>query len=1171
MRIDEGLRHHWAEPDEADLIQQLREHRGQQAPMHEQPTTPPPPEPPLTAFWEPAPVPPNALNDLPPAPQSQAAAEGAAGATQAVAETTASETQAAAETAAIATQGAAETSATAAQTSPQTTPPPATPSAATYAGEPTADPQWLVDRENALVAIRAGYSAALSQARSTAGVGPGWTAATTVSDESGQLRSASGREMVFVADPNAPQVIVGYDESGPVYQPAGQWMEFDEEVFAAHYRADLDGFGGAHLQSLATLYGTDVAGLFAQHPEIWGIATSDHAINAGPPPAGRAMGDPSQLGMLDLYMRDPQMAALIDAYGGQPAPAAGDIAREQVRIYGQQRYDQLNRLDNAMESVRQQYTDAMAQAQASGSGPGWVERASTITVSDESGQTSTQALYITDESGQPLRDASGQPQAQMERLFDPDAFTAWYVQQGGLQHEAFKDLYGQSHTTFATDESGRSVAAAIRFDNPNWSMGGVGGMVHKDLVGIDPNDPPRLHDREAIGFDLEAGWATHHSNIKPERDWFETVVQVAMVAVVSYISAGQLGPAAASAMGLTTTTATGATVLTTAGVMVSGAVAGAATSIASGMMSGNLTFKGVLQGALAGGLSGGLIKELGPIAASAGPVGTLALRTTVQGGIQALLGGEFKDGALAGFASGLADLAGANMEANIDKAVSAQAMTAAEAVTARNFARVIRSAIRAAGSPDDPTNAFASSFLNDLIQQVGPAPGTLMAVADEGQIVPNDPVSQRDQEWIDQSDDILFRRGEEIAEANGLNGVELEDGRIRLPDGRVVTPTVTVRELQPAEPCSGPDSPAPPAETSIYPDRYRSVAGAPGVMPVGGFDGLSLARDLPTLAPELTPTLADGRPGVGVPYRDEAGQVFYRTFDANGEAVGWVSAPVAAASLPFVARFAPVAQGVLAAELAYGPPPLKLMAGATLAAGTGLAAWWAAENADELLRRDALTPEQVRELQQPMINVPPPPAGPEVISTPPLGPEDRQLVDGPITTPITLPQPTVIPGSPMEPQTIDELIITSRGFEPGTAEHKAATWDQYEARGGDWSYERWSSVYDANQTRAAQANAAVDEYHRSLAWGAREVTIDQITVDGEQTSRRLDIADTFSQKGLEYKTGYQTATVDNMWELQRDAQLVRLGWDIEWVFRDRASAPLLEALRNAGIRVTGGE
>ena len=698
MRIDEGLRQHWAEPREAELFQPLRD-GGEQATAHEQGTTAPPPEPPPSAFWESAPVQANALNDLPPAPQAQAAEVAAATPAQATAAPVTNTT--------------------------------GTATAATYAGEPPADPQWLLDREKALVAIRADYTAARTQAESTAGVGPGWVVANTVTDESGAPRSVSGRALVFVPDPAAPQVIAGYDESDlPIHQPNGRWMEFDEAAFAAHYRAQA----GTHLQSLAALYDTDVAGLFARHPEIWGLATSDHAINAGPPPAGRAMGDPGQLALLDLYMRDPQMAALIDAYGGQPAPATSEMARELVRIHGQQRYEQLSRLDNAMASVRQQYADALVQAQTGGTGPGWVERARTVTISDESGRTSTQTLYVTDESGQPLRDASGQPQAQMERLFDPDVFTAWYVQQDGLQHQAFKDFYGQSHTTFATDESGRTVAAGTSFDNPNWSVSGIGWMAHKELVGIDPNDPPRLHDRAAVGFDLEAGWATHHSNIKPERDWFETAIQVAMVAVVSYISAGQLGPAAASAMGLTTA---GGASLTAAGIVVSAAVAGAATSAFSGLINGNLTLKGVLQGALAGGLSAGLLDQLGPRAAKAGPVGTLALRTTVQGGIQALLGGEFKDGALAGFASGLADLTAANMKASIDKAVVQETMTAAEAATAHKLARIVGSAIRAAGNPDDPANAFASSLLNDLLAQTAePAvpPAIGLAFDDDGNL-----------------------------------------------------------------------------------------------------------------------------------------------------------------------------------------------------------------------------------------------------------------------------------------------------------------------------------------------------------------------------------------------------------------------------------------------------
>jgi hypothetical protein len=223
------------------------------------------------------------------------------------------------------------------------------------------------------------------------------------------------------------------------------------------------------------------------------------------------------------------------------------------------------------------------------------------------------------------------------------------------------------------------------------------------------------------------------------------------------------------------------------------------------------------------------------------------------------------------------------------------------------------------------------------------------------------------------------------------------------------------------------------------------------------------------------------------------------------------------------------------------------------------------------LRTSTLSPEEIERLVAPITTPLPPPAGPGVTILPPLSPEERERLERPITTPVEQPRdPPFLPGPTIEPLTIDDLIVTSRGYEPGTAEHKAATWDYYRGRGGDWDYDRWSSVYDANQTRASQANAAADAYHQTLGWGTREVTVDDISVDGEQTSRRLDIADKALQKGVEYKTGYQSATADNMWELKRDAELVRRGWDIEWVFRDTASQPLLDALHDAGIRYKVG-
>ena len=133
---------------------------------------------------------------------------------------------------------------------------------------------------------------------------------------------------------------------------------------------------------------------------------------------------------------------------------------------------------------------------------------------------------------------------------------------------------------------------------------------------------------------------------------------------------------------------------------------------------------------------------------------------------------------------------------------------------------------------------------------------------------------------------------------------------------------------------------------------------------------------------------------------------------------------------------------------------------------------------------------------------------------------------------------------------------------PGTPEHKELRWNEYQARGGSWSYERWSNVYDKNMTKAIQANEAVNDYHQRIGgWGQREVT-----VNAGGYNRRLDIADVGSLRGIEYKTGYITRSQEINWEVARDKVLVQSGWDIEWVFRDRASEPLLNDLKEAGIR-----
>jgi DNA/RNA non-specific endonuclease len=301
-------------------------------------------------------------------------------------------------------------------------------------------------------------------------------------------------------------------------------------------------------------------------------------------------------------------------------------------------------------------------------------------------------------------------------------------------------------------------------------------MRHSELVGINLNDPPDLHQAEAIGFDFAVGWSTSHANIDHGTDWFETVAQLVIIAAVAWVSAGTLGPAVAGSMGMSTAAA-GATVtaatLTTSGLIVSAAVVGAATSLASGLLNDNLSLKGVLRGALAGALTAGLMQGVNTAfgVTASNPFSTLggiAARTTVQGAVQALMGGKFADGALAGLASGLAEAASANMLGGINEAVANGSMSAGSAVAARTFARVIGSAVRAAASPGDPGQAFASAFLDDVFKQIDTSTPVMKTAFDDvgflnpGIVDANASPEQQAQQLAEQ----LQRQGIPAAQAN---------------------------------------------------------------------------------------------------------------------------------------------------------------------------------------------------------------------------------------------------------------------------------------------------------------------------------------------------------------------------------------------------------------------
>jgi hypothetical protein len=148
-----------------------------------------------------------------------------------------------------------------------------------------------------------------------------------------------------------------------------------------------------------------------------------------------------------------------------------------------------------------------------------------------------------------------------------------------------------------------------------------------------------------------------------------------------------------------------------------------------------------------------------------------------------------------------------------------------------------------------------------------------------------------------------------------------------------------------------------------------------------------------------------------------------------------------------------------------------------------------------------------------------------------------------------------------------ELLEKLRGFEPGTDSHKKLRWEMYQLVGGDLPYTTWEKVYAANVERAKKANASVVAEQKRLGWGNTEQTVPT----GRNEVRRLDIADIEAKKGVEvktYETGRIFASEDIVFEVQRDAKLVKRGWDITWVMVDtEPSSPLLDILLKAGIKV----
>jgi hypothetical protein len=774
--------------------------------------------------------------------------------------------------------------------------------------------------------------------------------------------------------------------------------------------------------------------------DLSATGSSGRASALLPPPTASAQ----ELQIIDLMLANPLNVALIAAFAPDRPVLEGGNSQMLIERYGRERAEAMRQLGQATDVIRDRYAQAVDQA-----------------LHHPSEDQSWWHSSIDQQALDPGERQHGQQQSEREWEFDAAEFTRWYCEQSEFEHEAFAALHGgrvecvgtQYYSNPANDRARSHEAYALGdgqiqlnivhkgFEGePRQSWNHGAGLNFGSLVAFNPNDPPRLLDAEAVLFDPTLGFVTPRDNIDYSHSTDIAMVVIAGV-VVSVMTAG-----AASGVVASVTSATGSAAV---GAAAGGAIVGFVSSAVTGLITDNLSFKSLLIGTLTGAVTAGIAKGANLDTAGLDAAGNvvdygaramaIAGKATLQGTLTELAGGKFFEGFTAGIASGLGAELTRGLNLQITTALTDHQLTDTQAAVLRSLAQATGSAISALADPDNAGYTIARDFLNTMLSPSGGAVSTESledpveldfdglidetfgtTEADTAQAHSNQTagqestqrheITERDQEGIDQSDDIQYQRLEEQAEANGTSG-RLPDGRFQTADGRIVTPgghAVT-------------DPAQEPERSSAYrTDQYVHVDALPGVWPQGE---LTPAPDLPALPAVLAPTLLDGRTGTGVPYRDQAGQIFYETFDADGKALGLRSVSAAAAPLPLAdlaSTAAPLILTGLTAEASYGPWPLRIAAGATLVGAT----WLIAQGTDGLLNREALDPERVRDGQQGMINVPvsPGPGGTPGYVT------DNRDTSTPVLQPPDLLPPLTTTTPRSEPSWAD-LVVNARSFE----------------------------------------------------------------------------------------------------------------------------------------------
>lgn len=610
-------------------------------------------------------------------------------------------------------------------------------------------------------------------------------------------------------------------------------------------------------------------------------AAAEVAASAPVAPAA-PKADPTEIAALELLLADPANQELIQQFGGelQPLPTWTSVGKGIEARYGADLGGRLYQLQIAQRAVEGEFFQAMDQALKDGPPSPWSSASQKEggVASERPGWTYGLSPGIADEHWH----------------FDPGAFARHYAQGDAPAQRALAQLHGPDPVQFVPAPDSEAGGSN------RWEMAGItlrlgrrltidegltpDAVVAKDgwapsrlLRGehhLDPDHITKLNNKEFVWFDPVHGFSTDPDNVKG--DWldraFPYIFSAAFTAITFGAGAGVGAAAATSAgsgasAGLTSaiTTATGGGV---AGAAANGAAMAAVSSATLQLAAnGKISFGQLLRSTLSGGFTGGLMSASGlsslPAGADLGQrLMTYTGRATLQGAIQSVLGGKFRDGAVNSLIGSLAGEVTAQLDAHIN---GIRGLDPSSASALRLLSRATGSALRLVGS-NDPAAGFASDFLGGLIQDGLAAHGapTAGAGADPTPEAPADP--REPQYQLDTGDDSLGLRpgsGEGVR-WGGLRGNEPSE---EVSERRPVydfDPDGTWDALAPA-PVNAVDRPIAQWVSPIQPAGigHGVVGGGFQSTPpagVGGPPGYDPVYDLPSGAPSYRPS----NPGLGI-------------------------------------------------------------------------------------------------------------------------------------------------------------------------------------------------------------------------------------------------------------------------------------------------------------------